>query len=287
MGTYPTSRFLIVDAVQSADVKNIATDFQIHQCAATGLGHMRISGGKCCIVNERSEMSSGPVKVLVIAKEATIRSRLRRTLETLGFDAEEARDGGSSLSRFRTVDYEAILLEYRGCGVDGIALCKQLRSLYPRLPILVVTSSSSLNRKLATFEAGADDCMTRPLAERELGVRLRSAIRRIHASSVRTSERFVIGEIALDRARRRVEKSGSHVSLTPTEFRALETLMGQPGIPVPHSTLVNTMWGLDSNANREHLRVVIRGLRKKLEDDASEPRYLITHAYFGYEFCDH
>jgi two-component system KDP operon response regulator KdpE len=185
------------------------------------------------------------------------------------------------------VDYEAILLEYRGCGVDDIAVCKQLRSLYPRLPILVVTSSSSQNKKLATFEAGADDCMSRPLAERELSVRLRSAIRRIHASSVRTAERLIIGEIALDRARRRVEKSGSDVSLTPTEFRVLEALMRQPGIPISHSTLVNTIWGLDSNANREHLRVVIRGLRKKLEDDASEPRYLITHAYLGYEFCDH
>jgi two-component system KDP operon response regulator KdpE len=232
-------------------------------------------------------MGSNREKVLVIAKEATIRSQLRRTLETLGFDAGEAPDGGGALVRLRMIDYEAIVLEHLRYGFDGVAICKTIRDLYPRLPILVITSRSSLNNRLAAFEAGADDCMVRPLAERELGVRLRSAIRRIHASSVRTSERFVIGEIALDRARRRVEKSGSHVSLTPTEFRALETLMGQPGIPVPHSTLVNTIWGLDSNANREHLRVVIRGLRKKLEDDASEPRYLITHAYFGYEFCDH
>jgi two-component system KDP operon response regulator KdpE len=232
-------------------------------------------------------MSSSPEKVLVIAKEATVRSQLRRTLETLGFDAGEAPDGGAALVRLRMVDYEAVLLEYRGCGVDGVAVCKQLRSLYPRLPILVVTSSSSLNKKLATLKAGADDCIIRPLAERELSVRLRSAIRRFHASSVRTSERFVIGEIALDRVRRRVEKSGSDVSLTPTEFRALEALMRQPGIPISHSTLVATIWGQESKANREHLRVIIRGLRKKLEVDSSDPRYLITHAYFGYCFRDH
>jgi two-component system KDP operon response regulator KdpE len=172
-------------------------------------------------------MSNSVEKVLVIAKEATIRSQLRRTLEAWGFDAGEAPDGGSALLRLRMVDYEAILLEYCGCGVDGVAVCKQLRSLYPRLPILVVTSSNSLNKKLATLEAGADDCMTRPLAERELSVRLRSAIRRLHASSIKISERLVIGEIALDRARRRVEKSGSDVSLTPTEFRVVETLIAK------------------------------------------------------------
>ncbi|HEY4051672.1 MAG TPA: response regulator transcription factor [Acidobacteriaceae bacterium] len=188
-------------------------------------------------------MSSSPEKVLVIAKEATVRSQLRRTLETLGFDAGEAPDGGGALVRLRMVDYEAILLEYRGCGVDGVAVCKQLRRLYPRLPILVVTSSSSLNKKLAAFEAGADDCIIQPLAERELSVRLRSAIRRFHDSSVRTPERFAIGEIALDRTRRRVEKSGSDVSLTPTEFRVLETLMQQPGIPISHSALISTIWG--------------------------------------------
>jgi two-component system KDP operon response regulator KdpE len=245
------------------------------------------SEGIGAAINERSEMSSSPGKVLVIAKEAMVRSQLRRTLETLGFDAGEAPDGGGALVRLRMIDYEAIILEYRGFGVDGVAVCKQLRSLYPRLPILVVTSSSSVNRKLAAFEAGADDCMIRPLTDRELSVRLRSAIRRLHASAVGTGERFVIGEIALDPARHRVEKSGSDVPLTPTEFRALEMLMQQPGIPISHSILVATIWGQESKANREHLRVLISGLRKKLEDDPSDPRYLITHAYFGYCFRDH
>lgn len=126
-----------------------------------------------------------------------------------------------------------------------------------------------------------------PLTERELSVRLRSAIRRFHASTVRACECSIIGEIALDPVRRRVEKSGSDVALTPTEFRALETLMQQPGIPIPYSALIATLWGPEAKADREHLRVVISGLRKKLEDDASHPRYLITHAYFGYGFRDY
>lgn len=238
-------------------------------------------------INERSEMSSSPEKVLVIAKEATLRSQLRRKLETLGFDAGEAADGGGALVRLRMMDYEAVILEDRRSGVDGVAICKQLRGLYPRLPILVITPSNSLNKKLAALEAGADGCMIWPLAERELHVRLRSAIRRFHASAVRSCECLVIGEIALDTVRRRVEKAGSDVALTPTEFRALETLMRQPGIPISHSTLIATICGPEAKANREYLRVIISGLRKKLEDDPSDPRYLITHSYFGYGFRDH
>ena len=238
-------------------------------------------------INERSETSSGPEKILVIAKEAMVRSQLRRTLETLGFDAGEAPDGGGALVRLRMIDYEAIILEHRRYGEDGVTIVKQLRGLYPRLPILVITPSNSLNKKLAAFEAGADDCMIWPLAERELSVRIRSAIRRFHASAIRTCKSLVIGEIALDPIRHRVTKSGSDVALTPTEFRALETLMLQPGIPIAHSAFMATIWGQESKSNREHLRVVISGLRKKLEDVPSHPRYLITHAYFGYCFRDH
>jgi two-component system KDP operon response regulator KdpE len=232
-------------------------------------------------------MNSSPEKVLVVAKEAMVRLQLRRTLEGLGFDAGEAPDGGGALTRLRMVDYEAIVVEYRRYGGDGVAVCKQLRQLYPSLPILVITSSGSLNKKLAAFDAGADDCMIWPLAERELSVRLRSAIRRFHASAVRTRESLVIGDIALDPIRHRATKSGSDIALTPTEFGVLEMLMRQPGIPISHSALVSAIWGLEAKANREHLRVIICALRKKLEDDPSEPRYLITHACFGYCFRDY
>jgi two-component system KDP operon response regulator KdpE len=97
-------------------------------------------------------------------------------------------------------------------------------------------------------------------------------------------ERFVVGDIVLDPATHRVEKSGIEVSLTPTEFRALEILMRQPGIPISHSALVAKLRGSETKPTREHLRVVIGRLRKKLENNPSEPRYLITQAYIGYCF---
>ena len=126
----------------------------------------------------------------------------------------------------------------------------------------------------------------RPRCSTVPGARLRSAIRRLHAPTVGLTERFVVGDIVLDSSRRRVEKSGCEVSLTPIEFRTLQMLMQQAGTPVTYAALLASLWGQDSKQHREHLRVIISALRKKLEDSPSRPNYLITHNYFGYCFRD-
>jgi two-component system KDP operon response regulator KdpE len=247
---------------------------------------MRDPRGIRATTNGKNQMSGDPQRVLVLARDATVRSCLRRTLEALGFDVGEAPNREDALRRMRMVEYEAILLECRVFESDCAVICQQLRIHYPRLPILVISSNGSLMKKVAAFEAGVDDYTTRPFAKRELAARLRSAIRRFHAPVVGTAGLCIVGDVVLDPARHLVKKAGSEVSLTPTEFRALKLLMQQPGVPISHSTLLTTIWGHESRANRKHLRVVISGLRKKLENDPSEPRYLTTTAYFGYCFRD-
>jgi two-component system KDP operon response regulator KdpE len=159
-----------------------------------------------------------------------------------------------------------------------------MRSLYPRLPILVASSHNSLDRKVAAFEVGVDDFLIYPLHVRELAARLRSAVRRFRAPAIGTADRFVGGGIMLDLGKHRVEKSGSEVPLAPTEFRVLELLMQQAGRAVSHTALALTLWGQETSANRKHLRVIVGNLRKKIEDDPSHPKYLVTHTHFGYRF---
>jgi two-component system, OmpR family, KDP operon response regulator KdpE len=231
-------------------------------------------------------MSSGPEKVLIVAEKASPRSRLRRTLESFGYDVGEAPNNETALRCLRLIDYQAILLDFPVFGAGDVAICYQLRSLYPRLPVLVLSACNLLDNKMEALEAGADDYMIRPFSKRELRARLRSAIRRFHAPAIGTSERLVVREIVLDSARHRVEKSGSEVSLTPTEFRTLKMLMQQTGRPIAHSALLATLWGRESKRHRENLRVVISALRSKLEDRPSHPTYLITHKCFGYCFRD-
>jgi two-component system KDP operon response regulator KdpE len=235
-------------------------------------------------------MSINPDKILIVAEDASLRFSLRKTLEDFEFACGEASNGDTALIRLRMVDYDAVLLDLRmdlrGSGLDGIEACRQVRRIYPRLPVLVLSDCDCVDNKVDTLEAGADDYINEPFSVREIIARLHTSIRRFRAPAGGISERFVVGEIALDPARRRVEKSGAEVSLTPLEFRTLQMLMEQAGRPVTYTALLATLWGQESIQHRYHLRVVIGGLRKKLEDDPSHPTYLITHNYFGYCFRD-
>lgn len=231
-------------------------------------------------------MGSSLGKVLIVAEDASLRSRIRRTLELCEFDIGEASDSETTWMRLRMADYEAVLLDFPMRGEDGIVVCRRLRGLYPRLSILIMGGDDCLNHKVEAFEAGADDYVVRSLSEQELSLRLRSAIRRYRALVLVGAERIVIGHIALDSTRRRVEKAGSHIPLTPLEFRALNVLMAHAGQPIAHAALLNILWGQKGAQHREHLRVLISALRKKLEDDPVHPAYLLTHSHFGYLFRD-
>ena len=236
------------------------------------------------ITHQHGRLSSEAEKVLLIAEDAAMRDQLRRTLEAMKFDVEQARDEADAVARLRTMAYEAILMECTTFGAENVMACMQLRGLYPRLPILVISSFDSLDHKVVAFEAGADDFLICPLHERELAARLRSAVRRFRAPTMGASERLAVGEIILDLAGHRVERSGAEVSLAPSEFRMLELLMKEPGRAVSHSALASMLWGRETTANRKHLRVIMRGLRRKIEKDPSHPKYLVTHAHFGYRF---
>jgi two-component system KDP operon response regulator KdpE len=224
-------------------------------------------------------------KVLVVAEDASQRFQLRRALGASGFDLGEASNGVHALMRLRMIDYEAVLLHSPLPEANGIEVCRQLRKFNPRLPVLILSDRDNLNHKVEALETGADDYMTRPVSQRELTARLRSAIRRYRAPLIPTAERLVVGDIMLDPTLHRVEKSGSLILLTPLEFRTLHFLMQQAGKPVAHATLLAALWSPERAQRREHLRVLSGGLRKKLEKDTARPEYLITHPYLGYVFA--
>ncbi|MBB6145889.1 two-component system KDP operon response regulator KdpE [Silvibacterium bohemicum] len=232
-------------------------------------------------------MRGNQKRVFVIAEAASACSQLQQVLLPWGFDARGISGYENALASLYEDDYDAILLDYSASILKVSMVCKELRKFHSRLPILVVGVSNSLNDKIAALDAGADDYIVRPFSEPVFAAQLRSAIRSFRAlATTDAGERLVVREIVLDTARHRVEKSGAKLSLSPTEFRALKELMQQPGIPISHSALIVSLWGQETKSNRQHLRVLIRSLRKKLETNPSDPRYLITHAYVGYYFRD-
>lgn len=216
--------------------------------------------------------------------DSALRRSLRTTLDVLGFDVGEASNGEDGLTRLRMVDYEAVLLDINMPGIGGIETCRRIRRLYTKLPILMLTVRDSEDDKVEALEAGADDYVTKPFQTRELTARIRAAIRRFRAPETPAEMAIVIGAIMIDPVRRRVERSGTSVHLTPREFEALQFLMTHPGRPVTHARLLGALRGPGFGDERTYVRVLIGQLRKKLEDDPANPVYILTDSYIGYRF---
>jgi len=225
-------------------------------------------------------------KLLVVDDDPSVRRTLHTTLYSLGFDIGEASTGEEAIALCRIVRYEAVLLDINMPGKDGIETCRELRRLLPRIAIIMLSVNDDHERKIEALEAGADDYVTKPFHMRELTARIRSALRRSRATSVQSDELISIGDVELHPARRLVLKSGEPVHLTPKEFDLLHYLMSHAGLPITHSRLLHVVWGSEYANQVEYLRTFVRQLRKKLEDDAGNPKYLLTDSHVGYRFID-
>ena len=231
-------------------------------------------------------MTTPTHKILIVDDEPAIRRGLRTTLNGLGFESFEAARGEEALSLVRTSRFDAILLDLNMPGIGGIETCRRIRQLSPRLPILVISVNDSEDGKVEALDVGADDYITKPFSVKELMARLRASIRRSHMPEERQDAVIAIGDIELDPIRRLVLKSGQPIHLTPKQFDLLRFLMCHSGRPVPHGRLLKFVWGNEYQGELEYLRTFMSQIRKKIEDDPANPKYLLTDAYVGYRFCE-
>jgi two-component system KDP operon response regulator KdpE len=160
-------------------------------------------------------------------------------------------------------------------GMTGVDTCRNMRRLFPRIPILMLTVRDSEDDKVEALDAGADDYITKPFQLRELTARIRAAMRWAKVSGPQSEDQeapvLQVGEIELDPVRRTVKKANRLVHLTPKEFELTHQLMSYAGRPIPHSRLLNSVWGPEYGGELEYLRTFMHQLRKKLEDDPANP----------------
>jgi len=231
-------------------------------------------------------MTPPTIRVLVVDDEQAIRRALRTPLTELGFEMSEAPRGEIALDMLRSEQFDAVLLDVNMPGIGGIETLRRMRTMVPRMPILMLTVRDREEEKVNALELGADDYVTKPFGVRELVARIRAAVRRVHAP-VRAEDALIeIGEIVLVPARRSVTKRSQPIHLTRKEFDILHCLMSRAGRVVTYARLLTAVWGADCREEVEYLRTFVRQLRKKIEDDPAHPLYLLTDIYVGYRFAD-
>jgi two-component system KDP operon response regulator KdpE len=229
---------------------------------------------------------AGEGTILVVDDDSSTRRALRVTLSGMGYTVVEAARGEEALSLVRVTWFDAVLLDVDMPGMGGVEACKSIRHAITCLPILMLSVLDGEDDMIMALDAGADDYITKPFQLRMLTARLRSAVRRRNAAQNDRDMPLRHGHIELDPVRYHVKKRGKAIHLTPKEFEMLHYLMNNAGEPIPHERLLRSVWGPGYGSELEYLRTYMRQLRMKIEDDPTNPQYLLTEANIGYRFND-
>ena len=219
--------------------------------------------------------------ILVVDDDASIRQALTRELALAGYDAISAADGVEGRTLFEERRPDLVITDLAMPRADGLALLAAIRRL-DATPVVVLSVRGEEEDKVRALDLGADDYVTKPFSLRELLARVRTQLRRSVAESPEEVLRFPGLEI--DRARRTVVQDGREVRLTPTELAILELLASQAGRPVTLRQIIAAVWKGAPATTNDTVRVHVGSLRRKLEPDPANPRYIGTEPWVGYRF---
>jgi two-component system, OmpR family, response regulator ResD len=222
-------------------------------------------------------------RVLVVDDEPTIRDVVVRYLRRDGYETLEAADGNRARELIETGEPSLVVLDVMLPGMDGLALCRWIRSR-SSVPVILLTARGDEVDRIVGLELGADDYVTKPFSPRELAARVRTVLRRLGPQSPR-EERITTGDLVIDAAAREVTKAGRAVQLTAKEFDLLRFLAAHPRRVFSRDQLMSRVWGYEAAYDTGTVTVHVRRLREKLEDDPSRPRLLETVWGVGYRFC--
>jgi two-component system, OmpR family, alkaline phosphatase synthesis response regulator PhoP len=225
--------------------------------------------------------------ILVVDDEPRIVELARDYLEHAGFDVVTAADGPTALAAARDKAPDLIVLDLGLPGLDGLDVTRQLRQAQSTatLPIVMVTARDDELDKLLGLELGADDYLTKPFSPRELVARVKAVLRRADRP-IGAGDVIRVGDLELDVPRMRTEAAGRSIDLTPTEFTLLATLARQPGRIFTRSQLLDALHGVAFESYERAIDSHIKNLRRKLEPDPRQPRYVLTVYGVGYRLAD-
>ncbi len=224
-----------------------------------------------------------PLHILLVDDEVSIQRAMAPMLRARGYGVSIAGTGREALDMFERERPDLIILDLALPDMDGIEVCRRMRDR-AGTPIVVLSARGAEKDKVAALDQGADDYVTKPFGPEELLARVRAALRRAQGQEDTLHGELTRGDLTIDFDRRRVQRGGDDIRLTPKEFELLTLLITHPGRVLTHRFILKAIWGAHTANQPEHLRVLVGQLRKKIEPDPARPRYLLTEPWVGYRF---
>lgn len=222
-------------------------------------------------------------RVLIVDDDPQIRRILRISLVEHGFEVADARSGDEALERFQEQRFDLVVLDINMPGMGGLETCRLLRNASDAAIIMLTVRDAEAD-KIEALDAGADDYITKPFSIPELMARVRAALRRLPQSLESGPQVVVLDDVEINLVSRRVTVGKKQVRLTPKEFDLLQFLVTHPNVPIPHTRLLQAVWGPDYSNEVQYLHVFVNQLRKKIEKNPAKPKFLLTEPWVGYRF---
>ncbi len=220
-------------------------------------------------------------RILLVDDDVPIQKAVAPLLRSRGYEVDVASTGGDALKIVATHPPDLIVLDLGLPDLEGTEVCRRIRA-DASMPIIVLSARGSEGDKVAALDLGADDYVTKPFSPEELLARIRVALRRVFSNDDAEVGRITLGDLTIDYDRRRVLRGDDEIRLTPKEFELPALLARNADRVLTHRAILKAIWGPNAVDQPEHLWVLMGQLRKKIELDSSEPRYLLSEPWVGY-----
>lgn len=227
-----------------------------------------------------------PKKILIIEDEPGLRLTLTDRLRSEGYEVDTASDGLEGEAKAITNAFDLILLDVMLPGKGGFDVCRDLRQHGTATPILMLTARGQTIDKVLGLKIGADDYLTKPFESMELLARIEALLRRNAAPAAAPAASYSFGDVKVDVRRTEVRKGGEEISLSAKEFQLLKYFLEHRGDTLSREVLLHEVWDYDSTPTTRTVDVHVAWLRQKLEENAKQPRWILTVHGMGYKFAE-
>jgi two-component system KDP operon response regulator KdpE len=226
---------------------------------------------------------NNPHRILLVDDEIAIQRAVAPLLRSRGYEVDVVGTGRDAVDCVVDRNPDLVVLDLGLPDLEGTEVCRRIRQV-SKMPIVILSARGGEADKVAALDIGADDYVTKPFGSEELLARIRVALRRVEDSENPTLEHVTAADFVIDYNRRRVLRGDEEIRLTPKEFELLALLVHNADRVLTHRTILKTIWGANAVEQPEHLWVLMAQLRKKIERDPANPRYLLSEPFVGYRF---